>query len=337
LAFASISNCVFWGNVSGTTIGGGLHGEDATINRSRRGEIITHEIPGIKSRYPGDPDARRTIPATYKTLRVNAPNIIQGGVDGLELVSSIANDLWQYDDEYDASGNVLRKVERDPDRSPLEYVIAADPLFVDPNDPDGPDNLWFTKDDGLQLQAGSPAIDAGFDDERAGYETIDSEWIADVLGYRRIQEVAIDIGPFESYESKPLFPLEWASTTDHGLSWKSFDWFGYYYVAFTEWVNWMGYDPNSIKGWIYHADYGWIYRVSPNIDDIWLFHPTLGWLWTNQYVFPYLYRADSGDWIYFHPPSTAQWEGHTHADPHDPPPPPVYYDFGLAEWLPLEN
>ena len=112
-------------------------------------------------------------------------------------------------------------------------------------------------------------------------------------------------------------------------------------MASTAWVNWLGYDPNAIEGWIYHADYGWLYRVSPNTDDIWFWHAKLGWLWTNQSVFPYLYlyRADPGDWdwIYFHPPSTAKWENHTHDNPHDPPPPQVYYDFVQAEWLPLEN
>ena len=29
--------------------------------------------------------------------------------------------------------------------------------------PVGPDGIWFTEDDGLRLQASSPAIDAGYD------------------------------------------------------------------------------------------------------------------------------------------------------------------------------
>ena len=39
-----------------------------------------------------------------------------------------------------------------------------DPLFVNIDDPVGPDGIWFTEDDGLRLREGSPAIDAGYND-----------------------------------------------------------------------------------------------------------------------------------------------------------------------------
>ena len=42
-----------------------------------------------------------------------------------------------------------------------QAIEAVDPLFVNPNDIVGPDGIPFTEDDGLRLQAGSPAIDAG--------------------------------------------------------------------------------------------------------------------------------------------------------------------------------
>jgi hypothetical protein len=38
--------------------------------------------------------------------------------------------------------------------------IDSDPLFINPNDPDGPDDTWGTADDGLQLDFCSPAVDA---------------------------------------------------------------------------------------------------------------------------------------------------------------------------------
>ena len=40
-------------------------------------------------------------------------------------------------------------------------TISADPLFVDPLDPDGADDIWGTADDGLQLRFGSPSINTG--------------------------------------------------------------------------------------------------------------------------------------------------------------------------------
>jgi subtilisin family serine protease len=42
--------------------------------------------------------------------------------------------------------------------------IDQDPCFVDPNDPNGSDDIWCTIDDGLELGAGSPCIDAADND-----------------------------------------------------------------------------------------------------------------------------------------------------------------------------
>jgi predicted outer membrane repeat protein len=42
--------------------------------------------------------------------------------------------------------------------------IDADPCLVDANDPNGPDDIWATIDDGLQLGSGSPCIDAADND-----------------------------------------------------------------------------------------------------------------------------------------------------------------------------
>ena len=40
-------------------------------------------------------------------------------------------------------------------------VLFGNPLFVNEADPDGPDNIWMSNDDGLALQSSSPAINAG--------------------------------------------------------------------------------------------------------------------------------------------------------------------------------
>jgi len=68
-------------------------------------------------------------------------------------------------------------------------AFDADPLFVNIDDPVGPDGKWFTEDDGLRLQAGSPAIDAG-------YDLNDSEKY-DIAGFLRRQGESIDIGAYE--------------------------------------------------------------------------------------------------------------------------------------------
>jgi uncharacterized repeat protein (TIGR02543 family) len=85
-----------------------------------------------------------------------------------------------------------------------ENAFSADPLFVNIDDPIGPDGIWFTADDGLRLRSGSPAIDAGnnadlpadsadLDNDGNNTEPIPS----DIAGYRRIQGSAVDLGAYE--------------------------------------------------------------------------------------------------------------------------------------------
>ena len=57
--------------------------------------------------------------------------------------------------------------------------IDAAPLFVDLSDPDGPDDIWGTADDGLRLQAGSPCIDAADGDAAPA---------TDILGNPRVDD-----------------------------------------------------------------------------------------------------------------------------------------------------
>ena len=77
----------------------------------------------------------------------------------------------------------------------------------------------------------------------------------------------------------------WGLATDHGSGWKSFDWFGSYY--------------ETITGWIYHHELGWLYRESGATDSIWLWKEDLGWLWTKAPLYPYLYQHKVSHWLYF--------------------------------------
>ena len=52
--------------------------------------------------------------------------------------------------------------------------LDVDPLFVDPLDPDGPDDVFGTSDDGYALQAGSPARDLGTAADLADFDQDDS-------------------------------------------------------------------------------------------------------------------------------------------------------------------
>jgi len=69
--------------------------------------------------------------------------------------------------------------------------LDADPLFLDAADPDGDDDTFATDDDGLRVQAGSPALDAG--DNAA----VPSGVTTDITGADRIQESTVDLGAYE--------------------------------------------------------------------------------------------------------------------------------------------
>lgn len=66
---------------------------------------------------------------------------------------------------------------------------TLDPLFLDMADGNGPDNLWRTADDGLQLKCGSPARNTG--------NNAVSPPTTDMLGTPRIQQTTIDKGAYE--------------------------------------------------------------------------------------------------------------------------------------------
>lgn len=75
--------------------------------------------------------------------------------------------------------------------------INADPLFTNASDPDGTDDTFATLDDGLRLQAGSPALDAGDD------TALPSGLTTDLAGQPRVQGSAVDLGAYERAPAPP--------------------------------------------------------------------------------------------------------------------------------------
>jgi hypothetical protein len=68
-------------------------------------------------------------------------------------------------------------------------VFQENPLFVDVNDLNGLDNMYFTEDDGLNLQKCSPLIDSGI---------VVSSGNTDITGDIRVQQASIDLGAYET-------------------------------------------------------------------------------------------------------------------------------------------
>jgi len=73
-------------------------------------------------------------------------------------------------------------------------IITSAPVFKNAADPAGPDGIYGTLDDGLQLMPGSPGVDMGV---QVGY------FMYDMLGVPRPQGAAPDVG---AYEVVPTLP-----------------------------------------------------------------------------------------------------------------------------------
>ncbi|MCF0075754.1 T9SS type A sorting domain-containing protein [Dyadobacter sp. CY261] len=70
-----------------------------------------------------------------------------------------------------------------------ESIVNAAPGFVDASNPAGPDGIWRTGDDGLQINCDSPAAEAGTGDTPA----------LDILGIKRANR--LDLGAYEAPSS----------------------------------------------------------------------------------------------------------------------------------------
>jgi hypothetical protein len=94
---------------------------------------------------------------------------------------------------------------------PERTLIDQDPMFVEVNDPLGPDGIWRTKDDGLRLLVGSPATSIGhplfipkdrldLDDDGNVSENVP----VDAAGFMRIQNGKMELGAYELGDTYPV-------------------------------------------------------------------------------------------------------------------------------------
>ena len=77
----------------------------------------------------------------------------------------------------------------------------------------------------------------------------------------------------------------WATNSTLSDRWKLSEWFGTYY--------------ENVNNWVYHINHGWLYREGDSMLSTWFYDGTLQWLWTSLNHYPYLYNAETSDWMYY--------------------------------------
>lgn len=212
LAFGTISSCIFDGNTAsgGNSNGGAMYmsliglsiENNVFLNNSatQLGGALFEDRPVGGAGIPRAKLINSTFHNNSATsggayYHSNEQGYIESNPEGLRLFSN--NIFWNNGDEI---------INSDPAApAPVTYSIVeggytgtgnldTDPLFKNEADPDGPDNILGTIDDGIQLLVCSPAVDAG---------TATDAPATDILGNARFNGdgqngAETDMGAYES-------------------------------------------------------------------------------------------------------------------------------------------
>ena len=82
---------------------------------------------------------------------------------------------------------------------------------------------------------------------------------------------------------------------DLGGGWRRLAWFGDYAVM-------------ALEGWIWHNRHGFFFvSASSTSGDVWLYANDMGWLYTGNTLYPFLYRASDGAWLWYNGSVNPRW------------------------------
>ena len=90
------------------------------------------------------------------------------------------------------------------------------------------------------------------------------------------------------------------------------------------WISpWFGnfYAPDN-RGWLMHADLGWLFAFGKPEESLWLWKKDIGWLWTKPGIYPFLYSSSTSGWLFYHG---------------DSPQGMLFFDYAQNQWLILSE
>lgn len=151
---ATLVNALFSDN-SAVSLGGGIAGWGYSNTTLTNATFSGNSAPKSAAIFVGDDP----------TAVVNLQNsVVYGNSGGSEIPANSS-----YDDsvcglgDYCGTANISNSLIQGgcPAAANCTSIVSGDPKFANPSNPAGADGTIGTTDDGLQLSAGSPAIDAG--------------------------------------------------------------------------------------------------------------------------------------------------------------------------------
>ena len=96
----------------------------------------------------------------------------------------------------------------------------------------------------------------------------------------------------------------YGDSIDLEAGWKLSDWFG----------SFLPLDND----WIYHQELGWAFTNPDGSGGLWVWTQEHNWQWTRPDVWPFLYRDQTANWLYFIKSINGQ---------------PIFYDYSSSEYL----
>lgn len=120
--------------------------------------------------------------------------IFNGNMTGTTTTDYGADFDWQ--GSYTQPFNCILQYSRPYPLPAMRNIVTTNAGFRALNDPKGPDGIWLTQDDGLQLNYNSPAFNLGRND-------VVQDLPVDIMGDARVVLDTVDAGAYE-YQDRPL-------------------------------------------------------------------------------------------------------------------------------------
>lgn len=187
-ANVKFANCVFYSNVASSS-SGAIYSRNSNVKLENC--VFVNNTSGTYGgaiQLVNSSNVSITNCTFYNNLNLGGGEAIYNNTGStLEVTNTI---IWGNVRAVNGGGTTTYSNSLFPNAGAFNYNLKEDPKFLRLADLDGPDNKWFTQDDGLNLEFCSPALNRGNND-------VANLPNKDITNNDRIYNSQIDIGAYE--------------------------------------------------------------------------------------------------------------------------------------------